>query len=84
MSEYKISENLAVSESGFLFMANTGESFTVNETGKEIIELLKDEKSKEEIIAALMEKFEVDAETAERDFEEFISTLKDLKLVTKS
>jgi len=58
MAQYKISGNLAVSENGFLFMPNTGESFTVNETGREIISLLKEGLSEEEIITRMTEKYD--------------------------
>jgi PqqD family protein of HPr-rel-A system len=84
MAQYKISGNLAVSENGFLFMPNTGESFTVNETGREIISLLKEGLSEEEIITRMTEKYDVDPETAQRDFDEFITMLRNLKLVEES
>ncbi len=81
MSEYKISDNLAVSESGFLFMANSGESFTVNETGRFIINNLKENKSEEEILSLLTNEFDIDIDTAQRDFDEFLTLLRNLKLV---
>ncbi len=81
MTDYKISENLAVSENGFLFMANSGESFTVNETGKFIINKLKENKNEDEIINLLMNEFDVDVETAQRDFDEFMTLLRNMKLV---
>ncbi len=81
MGDYKISENLAVSESGFLFMANTGESFTVNETGRLILKMLKEGKNEDEIIAEITNEFDVDTETAQRDFDEFLTMLKNLNLV---
>ncbi len=81
MSEYRISDNLAVSESGFLFMANSGESFTVNETGRFIINSLKENKSEEEILSSLTNEFDIDIETAQRDFDEFLTLLRNLKLV---
>ncbi len=80
MTNYKISENLAVSENGFLFMPNTGESYTVNETGREIIRMLREEKSEEEIIEALVSIYEVERETAERDFDEFAALLRNMNL----
>jgi len=83
MPEYKISENLAVSESGFLFMANSGESFTVNETGRFIIGSLKESKSEEEILNSLTQTFDIDYDTAQRDFDEFLTMLKNLNLVEK-
>ncbi len=83
MKNVKISEKLAISDSGFLFMANTGESFTVNETGREIIKMLREGKSEEEIIEALVELYDVERETAERDYDEFVAMLKNMKLAVE-
>ncbi len=81
MTQYKISENLALSDSGFLFKANTGESFTVNETGLLILKNLKEGKSEDEIIDLLTEEYDVEKEMAQRDFDEFLTLLKNLDLV---
>ncbi len=48
----------------------------LNETGKIIWEMLSAEKTKDEIIAAILESYEVDRETVEADFDRFINTLK--------
>ncbi len=83
MSSYKISENVAVSESGFLFMPNTGESFTVNETGQTILKLLKEGKNEEEIIREITDIFDVEPNRAQRDLDEFLIMLQNLNLVKK-
>ncbi len=84
MAQYKISENLALSESGFLFKANTGESFTANETGLFILKNLKEGKSEDEIINLLTEEYEVEKEMAQRDFDEFLTLIKNFDLVSQS
>ena len=38
----KLKKNIAVSETGFLFDPNTGESYNLNNTGQLIIKLLAD------------------------------------------
>ena len=38
----KISSNIAVSDSGFIFNPTTGDSFSTNVVGMEIIRILKD------------------------------------------
>ena len=38
----KIKKNVAISESGFVFDAGTGDSYSMNAIGKEIILMLKD------------------------------------------
>lgn len=68
--------SLAISDNGFIFKPSTGESFTTNEMGLFIIQLLKENKSGEEIINAIMEEFEVDSVTAGRDLYEYLDFLK--------
>lgn len=83
MGKYKISSNLAISENGFLFLPSTGDSFTLNQTGIFIINLLKQGKETEAIITELMDQHDVDKQQAERDFDDFINQLKQYKLVTE-
>ena len=45
----KLKKNIAISESGFVFDPHSGESFSVNPIGAEIIELIKREKEFNEI-----------------------------------
>lgn len=76
MSQFSVPENVAISDSGFLFLASTGESFTLNETGKEMYKLLQQQYQREEIITKMVAAFDIDPITLERDFEDFISQLK--------
>jgi len=68
--------SLAISENGFIFKPSTGESFTTNELGLLIINLLKDGKSADEIIQEITEEFDVDAIAAGRDLYEYLDFLK--------
>ena len=68
--------SLAISDNGFIFKPSTGESFTTNEIGLFIINLLKDGKAGDEIINAITEDFEVDNVTAGRDLYEYLDFLK--------
>lgn len=72
----KINENLAISESGFLFNPSTGESFTVNPLGAEIIGMLKEGKTEDEIISRLLGIYEVDSKTLQKDLHDFNEILK--------
>ncbi len=76
----KLKKNIAVSESGFLFDPNTGDSFSVNETGKKIIELLKEEKTDDEIIKWFAENYEIDKLTFENNFYDFAAVLQNYHL----
>jgi hypothetical protein len=75
MDRYKVSSNLAISENGFLFFPSTGDSFTLNEIGSSIVRLLKSDKSKSEIIEVIVEEYDIDENSAERDVTDFITQL---------
>ena len=81
MEQYKMLSNVAVSENGFLFLPTTGESFTLNEIGKKILDFLKQNNSSEEIIEKIVNEFDVDDTVVERDFNDFINQLKNFRLV---
>jgi len=81
MNNYHLQENLAVSDSGFLFHASTGETFTVNETGKTIIKLLQQKKEKEEIFLELEKEFDIEAVSLSKDYDDFITQLKNYSLI---
>jgi len=78
----KIKSNIAISESGFLFDPLTGESYSLNQTGREILELLKMEKSESEIKKTILSSYDIDAPTFERYFIDFISILKTFQILT--
>ena len=77
----KINENLAISESGFLFNPSTGESFTVNPIGAEVIEMLKEGKPEEEILNELLNIYEVDKKSLQKDLLDFSQILKHYQLL---
>jgi hypothetical protein len=77
----KIKPNIAVSDSGFVFNPDTGESFTVNPIGVEIINLLKDSKETSEISNQVRLKYTVDQPTFEKDFDDFIGLMRNYSLI---
>ncbi len=77
----KLKKNIAVSESGFIFDPSTGESFSMNNIGTEIVEYLKQDKSFEEIKKSMLEKYEVDSTSFEKYYYDFINSLQQLKLI---
>jgi hypothetical protein len=70
-------KDLAISESGFLFDPYSGTTFTLNNTGKFILQLLMEGKGVEEIESALRDKFEVGEEDLRNDIYEFVNLLKE-------
>jgi len=76
-----IKNDIAISDSGFVFAPGTGESFTVNPIGAEIIQMLKEEKSVQQISERMLEKYNTDATTVEKDVNDFISMLRHFSLI---
>ena len=77
----KIYSNIAVSESGYLFNPMNGDSFSTNPVATDIVQLLKEGKSEEEIKKFLFNKYEVEKSTLDRDIDEFMQELKDYYLL---
>jgi len=75
-----LNKNIAVSNAGLLFNPVNGESFTVNPIGISILNFLREGKSSSEICNHLVEEFNVEPETAERDLLDFINLLKHYQL----
>jgi hypothetical protein len=70
-------KDLAISESGFLFDPYSGATFSVNNTGKFILQLLMEGKVIEEIESALRKRFEIGDEDLRSDIYEFVNLLKE-------
>lgn len=81
MSKYNILENVAISDTGFLFLPNTGETFTLNEQGREIFRLMQQKLTNEEIFEAILNDYDVERPQLERDFDDFFAQLKNYGLV---
>lgn len=79
----KLKANVAVSETGFLFDPNTGESFHLNKTGQFILKLLKDTKSEEEIWEAVTKQYDVELPVLQRSMDDFIRMLKQFNLLER-
>ncbi|MBI4647964.1 MAG: PqqD family protein [Bacteroidia bacterium] len=77
----KVKPNLAVSENGFIFDPATGDSYSCNPVGAEMIELIKKNASPEEIKKHFIEKYNVLASTIEKDLVDFKSILKQYRLI---
>jgi hypothetical protein len=77
----KIKNNIAVSASGLVFNPDTGESFTVNPMGAEMLGYLAEGVSQQEIESKIMGKYNVDKSSFEKDFEDFVDLLKTYSLL---
>ena len=77
----KIKDNIAVSASGLIFNPDTGESFTVNPMGAEIISYLKEDLKRQQIEDKVLEKYIVDKSSFGKDYEDFLSMLRNYLLI---
>jgi len=68
-------QHLAINEQGFIFDPLSGTSYTTNETGIVIIDCLKNQKDSAEIVATLVQEFEVTEQEAQRDLTDFMNQL---------
>lgn len=76
----KIKRNIAVSDSGFVFNPLTGDSFSTNPVGAEIIRMMKEYKSDFEIKNYVLENYQTDNVTFEKDYYDFVNMLVNYKL----
>lgn len=79
----KIKSSLAVSDSGFVFDPTTGDSFSLNDTGRKIVELMKEGKSEQEISEYFIDNYEIDKDTFEKNFIDFTAMLQNIGLLTQ-
>ncbi len=77
----EINKNIAISETGFVFDPSTGDSFMLNPIGLEIIRLIREGKTQEEIAALITEKYDVEESAFERYFYDFVSMLKHHQII---
>lgn len=76
-----VRKNIAISDEGFLFNPSTGDSFSTNPIGAELINLLKKNVTTEEIVEIICQKYDVDRLLFERDLEDFTIQLKDFNIL---
>ncbi len=72
----KIKNNISISESGFVFDAKTGESFSLNPTGREILNLLNLGKNEEEIKEYILTKYDVSETIFIKHLDDFFQMLR--------
>jgi len=77
----RIKRNIAVSETGFVFDPTSGESYSINREGQEIMALLKEGKNPEQISEAMCAGYEIDPASFEKYFYDFIGMLRQFQLI---
>ena len=77
----QIKKNIAVSETGFVFNPTTGDSYSINQVGQEILAYLGEKKSAAEITSLMTTAYDIDPPGFEKYFYDFISMLKQFELL---
>ncbi|MHC1736492.1 MAG: PqqD family protein [Ignavibacteriaceae bacterium] len=81
MKKYHIPEYIAMSDTGFLFLPSTGETFTLNQIGKEIFKMIQSGENDETIFERITIEYDVDKNIIEKDFSDFVMQLKSYSLI---
>ncbi len=80
----KLKKNVAVSETGFLFNPSTGDSYSINPIGMDIVNMMHEGRSKDEIKRRIMADYVCDESTFEKDFYDFTLMLRNYKLLEEN
>lgn len=76
-----LKKNIAISESGFVFNPTTGDSFSLNTVGTEILQQMKNGSGENDIKNHIRALYDIDAETLEKDYYDFLKMLGQHKLL---
>jgi transcription elongation factor GreA-like protein len=77
----RIKKNIALSDTGFVFNPSTGDSYTINQVGQEILGYLGEQKSLDEITSLMTSTYDIDPPSFEKYFFDFISMLRQFELL---
>lgn len=76
-------KRLAMNDNGFIFDPASGYSYSANQTGLFILKQLSSGHQKEEIIASLVDEYEVSLDDCASDLEHYFLMLETLGLVDR-
>ena len=76
-----LKNNIAISDSGLIFNPSRGESYSTNQSAKELLNLIKENRCKDEIKEYFLNTYEVSADQFETDYSDFIFSLDKFNLI---
>ncbi len=79
-----ITEEIKISDNGFVFNSKTGDSFNLNPVGFEMIKMIEAGKEFEEIRDTFLQKYDIDDLSFEKDYYEFLAMLKHHQITAQS
>jgi len=77
----KIKHSLTINDNGFVFDPETGESFTLNPIGLEMLRMLDSGQSKEEIKNYYLDNYDMDKWSFEKAYLDFMALLEKNHLI---
>jgi len=80
----RIKKNIAISDSGFVFNPTTGDSYSMNRVGKQILDYLAEGRSVDEITSKMTDEYEIEPAGFEKYFFDFISMLRQFELLEET
>ncbi|MFH0759862.1 MAG: PqqD family protein [Bacteroidota bacterium] len=80
----QIRKNIAISETGFVFNPTTGDSYSINQVGREILGYLGEKKSPDEITSLMTSGYDIDPASFEKYYFDFISMLRQFELLDEA
>ena len=72
----QITDEVKISDNGFVFNSKTGDSFSLNPIGLEMIKMIEINREFDEIRKSILDKYDIDDLTFEKDFYDFCALLK--------
>lgn len=79
----KITDEIKISDNGFVFNSRTGDSFNLNPIGLELIKQIAAEKDFEIIKEEMLAKYDIDDLTIEKDYYDFYALLKHHQIISQ-
>ncbi|MBN1159508.1 MAG: PqqD family protein [Bacteroidales bacterium] len=77
----RLKQNIVITETGFVFDSDTGDSYSTNPVGMELLEKLRAQMEMEEITAYMTGKYDVEPLQFQRYFDDFVIMLRHFNLM---
>jgi coenzyme PQQ synthesis protein D (PqqD) len=72
---------LTLRDNGFAFDPGSGRTYTFSDTGRTVVELMRDGCPEAELADRLVDAFDIDRLSAQRDVDAFLANLRSYKLL---
>lgn len=80
----KLKQNIVITETGFVFDSDTGDSYSTNTVGRELLEKLKSNLDPDEIVGQITGKYDIEPLQFQRYFDDFLIMLRHFNLIEDS